>query len=232
MRVLVIENYPGTPLGLVGEALEERGIAIRTIAAHAGERVPEDIEDCRGLIVLGGEQSALADETHPFLPDVCTLIRRTHDQNKPILGICLGSQLIARALGGGNILGRPVEFGWHKVSATGEGREDPVVGKIGEGSPLFHWHSDTVELPAEAVHLASSQQTPIQAFRVGRTTYAIQFHFEASEAVVRDWTRTFQTSISQMRPDWPERLEDEVALNAAKSDQAGREIARAWAGLL
>ena len=212
--------------------MRSRVFATKTVAAHSGEKVPEDIEDCRGLIILGGEQSAIADDTHPFLPDVCALIRNTHAQEKPILGICLGSQLIARALGGGNILGRPVEFGWHEVCTTHDGKQDPVVGKIGEMSPLFHWHSDTVELPAEAVHLASSRQTPIQAFRVGRTTYAIQFHFEASEAVVREWTDTFQNSIAQMRPDWPDHLEDEVALNAAKSDQAGREIARAWVGLL
>lgn len=232
MRLLVIENYPDTPLGLVGETLAARGLSATIIAAHAGDPVPETPADHAGLIVLGGEQTAVSDDAYPFLPRVCDLIRSFHDIDRPVLGICLGSQLIARAFGGENILGRPVEFGWHEVRPTSAGREDPVVSTLGVRAPLFHWHSDTVSLPPEAVHLASSDQTPVQAFRVGRATYGLQFHFEAGEAVVRHWSTRFAGSIAHHAPDWPDRLESELARQGQEAARVGTSIAGAWLDLL
>jgi len=232
MHVLVIENYPGTPLGVVGEALEEKGIGTQNVAAYEGEEVPTHIGDAAGLIILGGEQSAVADETHPFLPDVCRLIQDAHAVSRPVLGICLGSQLIARALGGRNVLDRPVEFGWHDVKPTKAGQDDPVLCHLGDCAPMFHWHVDTVELPQNAVHLAASQMTHYQAYRVGQTTYAIQFHFEASEAVVREWSKTLKDAIAKVQPNWPSMLEAEAQANGARADEAGRKIARAWVSLL
>jgi len=232
MTVLVIENYPDTPLGLVGEALKDAEIGTRIVAAHAGETVPGSAGDWSGLVVLGGEQNALDDAGFPFLPDVCTLIRAFHDAGKPVLGICLGAQLIVRAFGGRNILGQPVEFGWHQVAPTEEGSSDPVLKELGSGAKVFHWHTDTFELPADAIHLATSKQTHHQAFRLGATTYSIQFHFEASQAVVRDWSEKFAASVEQYDPDWPNRLDAECARNGPEADRTGLNLARAWVRLL
>lgn len=232
MRILVIQNYPGTPLGAVGRALDEAGIGTRLVAAYDGEPVPERLSDEIGLVVLGGAQSALADAEYPFLPAVCDLIRTAHDQDTPILGICLGAQLIARAFGGQNVLDRPVEFGWQHVNATPAGRSDPVIGAIGAGAPLFHWHTDTVELPPGAVHLASSADTPNQAFRLGRATYATQFHFEVAEPEARQWSSSFADVIARHTPDWPLRLDEEAARHAPDADRAGLSLARRWVQLL
>ncbi len=232
MSFLVIENYQDTGLGLLGQAAREGGISWEAVRAYLGEALPEETNGFKGLVVLGGAQNALADEDYPHLPGVCDLIRAFHEEDKPILGICLGSQLIARAFGGSNILGRPVEFGWKVVVPTEEGRQDPVLKTLGDGGPQFHWHTDTVTLPEGAVHLAESAMTPVQAFRMGRTTYALQFHLETGLEDARSWTEVFAGDIRAHSPDWHERFDAEASRHAATSDAIGAALARAWLALL
>jgi GMP synthase-like glutamine amidotransferase len=232
MRVLVIENYYSTPAGAVGRVLAERGIALDRRQAFAGEPLPEDVAPHEGLIVLGGGQNALDDANYPFMPKVVDLIRRFGAADKPVLGICLGSQLIARAHGAENILGRALEFGWHEVRPTAAGRDDPVLAGLGEGAPLFHWHNDTFTLPPGAVHLAESDMTRNQAFRIGRATYGIQFHFEADRRLVADWSRELADMIAANTPDWPMRLPADMARFGPQADIAGEALAIRWSGLL
>jgi len=232
MSVLVIENYPDAPMGNVGRALEKAGIACDIVEAHAGRPVPQTSAGRSGLVVLGGAQNALDDEGYPFLPDVCRLIRHFHERDKPVLGICLGAQLIARAFGAKNILGRPVEFGWHEVRAVEKADGDPIGRILTGGSPIFHWHTDTFSLPEGAVHLASSDATPHQAFRIGRATYGTQFHFEVALAEAEQWSELFAAQIREHTPDWPERFAHEAGRHAQASDRTGQAIAEAWVALL
>jgi GMP synthase (glutamine-hydrolysing) len=232
MHVLVIENYIGTPLGLVRQALADAGAEIDLRLAWQGAAVPESHEGYDGLVVLGGEQSALDDADHPHLPHVVALTRAFGDADKAVLGICLGAQLVARGAGATNILGRPVEFGWHEVRPTASGRRDPLIAALGEGAPVFHWHLDTFTLPPGALHLATSAQTEFQAFRLGRATYGIQFHFEADQALVERWSEEFAEVISAYAPDWPDRRLKDAARHGAKADATGAAIARAWVGLI
>lgn len=232
MQVLVIENYPKTPLGLVGVALQEAGVEWTGVAAHDGGTVPDGPGSHAGLVVLGGVQDAMDDETYPFLPDVCRLIRQFHEAERPVLGICLGAQLIARAFGAENILDRPIEFGWHEVRPTPAGRDDPFARALGDGAPVFHWHTDTFTLPEGAVHLATSDSTAHQAFRIGAATYGIQFHFEAGTEVVRDWSSSFADEIAPHTPDWPTRLSEEIGRHGEAADRTGLELGRIWASLL
>lgn len=232
MTLLVIENYPNAGLAAFGRTTARLGYSWETVRAFAGEDLPCETRAYSGLVVLGGAQNALADDDYPHLPKVCDLIRTFHEADRPVLGICLGCQLIARAFGGENILGRPIEFGWHHVTPTEEGCGDPVLQVLGNGGPLFHWHTDTVTLPNGAVCLAESEMTPIQAFRYGRATYAIQFHFEAAQADVRDWSREFSNEIRVHTPDWPERLDAEAGRHADKADALGKDLAEAWLRLL
>jgi GMP synthase (glutamine-hydrolysing) len=231
-RVLAIENYVNTPLGLVGDALAEVGVDVDLRIAWRGHPVPADADGYDGLIVLGGDQDALDDAGSPWLPTVATLSRAFGEADKAVLGICLGAQLVARGHGARNILGRPVEFGWHPVRPTAEGRDDPVVAVLGEGSPVFHWHTDTFTLPPGAVHLAESDMTEVQAFRIGRAVYGIQFHLEADSGVVERWSGQFAEMIAKFAPDWPARRPVETARHSAMADAAGAAIARTWVGLL
>lgn len=232
MTLLVVDNYPHTELGILGRVIKDQGHQIKRIAAYAGEALPAHPERFSGLILLGGAQNALADEAYPFFPQVCALIRAFHEAGRPVLGICLGSQLIARAFGGRNILDRPVEFGWHEVRPTAAGKNDPVTAALGQGVPQFHWHTDTVELPEAATHLATSGMTPVQAFRMGRKTYGLQFHFETGLEEVRTWSTVFADEIGKHTPDWPQRFEPEAQRHADAADQAGAAIAKGWLSLL
>ncbi|MCV0426057.1 MAG: type 1 glutamine amidotransferase [Roseibium sp.] len=232
MTFLVIENYKNTELGTIARIARESAQDWTTVETHLGEPLPQDIERYDGLVVLGGAQNALADEDYPHMPDVCSLIRLFHELDRPVMGICLGAQLIARTFGASNILDKPIEFGWRDVVPSAEGRSDTVLKELGNGGPVFHWHTDTMTLPEGAVHLAESAMTPNQAFRLGRATYAVQFHFETGRDEVRNWTEVFAEEIVDHTPDWHLRFEDEAGRHADTADEIGSALARAWLSLL
>ena len=232
MRALIIENYTGTTLGQVGTALAEAGIETDLRRVWNGAALPRGPNGYDALVVLGGEQSAVDDEEHPYLPKVAALTRAFGEADKAVLGICLGAQLVARGHGAENILGRPIEFGWHEVKPSEAGRSDPVLSTLGKGAPLFHWHLDTFSLPPGAAHLASSVMTENQAFRIGRAVYGIQFHFEADRPLVEQWSRDFAELIAEETPDWSKRHRRDAARNGEKSDATGLALARAWVKLI
>jgi len=231
-RVLVVENFPATPPGVVGDALDEAGAVIDRRRADLGAPLPADATAHDGMVILGGGQSALDDADYPYLPALARLARVFGEAGKPVLGICLGAQIVARGHGAANILGRPIEFGWREVRTTGAGRADPVVSAIGAAAPLFHWHNDTFTLPPGAAHLAASDMTAIQAFRVGRAVYGLQFHFEADRRLVAEWTRDLADTIAESDPTWSDRHAAEAARHGPAADAAGLALARAWVRLL
>jgi GMP synthase (glutamine-hydrolysing) len=232
MRVLVIENYLGTTLGQVGTALAEGDIETDIRRVWDGAALPRDPNGYDGLVVLGGEQSAVDDDDHPYLPEVAALTKAFGAADKAVLGICLGAQLVARGHGATNILGRPIEFGWHRVQPTADGRSDPVLATLGDGAPQFHWHVDTFTLPPGATHLASSAMTEMQAFRLGRAVYGIQFHLEADRPLVERWNRDFAEMIAEETPDWPQRHGRDAVRHGAQADATGLALARAWVKLI
>ena len=232
MRVLVVQNYQDTGLGQVGRALEEVGATVDLRRAYLGETLPVDAAEHDALVVLGGDQDALADDTHPYLPALAQLTKCFGDADKAVLGICLGSQLVARGYGAENILGRTPEFGWQDVWRTSEAREDPVLSSVAPSFPIFHWHSDTFTLPKDAVHLASSAVTANQAFRIGRAVYGIQFHFEADTDLVEAWRHAFHDQISRNYPEWLRNYRALVERHGAEADSAGLALARAWVALI
>lgn len=228
MRILIVENLRGTSLGQVEVALSEAGAERVWIRPWNGDALPAVSDGFHGMVVLGGEQSALDDELHPYLPDLARLMKRFGDDEKAVLGICLGSQLLARAHGGVNILGEAREFGWHRVALTETGRTDPVFAAIEGDFPIFEWHSDTFTLPEGATHLAHNGTVANQCFRIGRASYGMQFHFEASRSVVEAWNRDFEATIERIMPGWLADYETHAATDGVHADAAGLAIARAW----
>ena len=232
MRVLVVQNYQNTGLGQVGRALEEAGAEIDLRQPYLDQILPDDDLDHDALVVLGGDQSALDDDAYPYLPELARLIKRFGDADKAVLGICLGSQLVARGYGGENLLGRSAEFGWREVTGTVAAKSDPVLSAVPQKFPIFHWHSDTFTLPEGALHLASSQMTPNQAFRIGRAVYGIQFHFEADTKLVDEWKRVFHDQIENIDPHWLVNYRTYLERDGAEADAAGLALARAWVALI
>jgi GMP synthase (glutamine-hydrolysing) len=231
MRVAIVENTRITHHGQVGVALHEAAALIDLYRPWSGQPLPQTV-DADALLVFGGEQAATDDHTHPYLPDLARLMADYTAMDRPVLGICLGSQILARAFGSQNQLGIAPEFGWVDVTLTDAGRSDPVISQVPEQFPIFQWHSDTFTLPEGAVHLASSPTARNQAFRIGRATYGTQFHFEASRSVVRDWSRTFSDAAERMYPGWSETHTDLAATLGARADGHGLALARAWVDLI
>lgn len=231
MRVAVIDNTEVSYLGQVGVALREADAEIQVFRAWAGEPLPEgSYHDA--LIVMGGEQNALDDGKHPYLPELVRLIRRMGQADKAVLGICLGSQLMARAYGGENHLGTAPEFGWHRIRPTKDGLKDPVLSVIGAEFHSFQWHQDTFTLPEGALRLARNGATANQCFRIGRASYGMQFHFEASRAVIEDWNQEFPATVERISPGWLARYPALADEHGPQSDAAGLALARAWVSLI
>jgi GMP synthase-like glutamine amidotransferase len=232
MNVLVVQNFDGTGLGQVAKALDEIGATVDLRKVHRGDPLPDSADEHAAAVILGGGQNALADDEFPYIPALLDLAREFSAKDKPLLGICLGSQLLARAFGGVNQIGGATEFGWCPVSLTDDGANDPVLKALPRDFSIFQWHDDTFSLPPEAVHLASSSVVSNQAFRIGRATYGVQFHFEADLPLVAEWNVAFADYIATHQPDWSRRFESEVARHAEGADRAGLSIARGWARLI
>ncbi|MFN3635093.1 MAG: type 1 glutamine amidotransferase [Rhizobium rhizophilum] len=227
MRVAIVENTRVTEAGQVGIALAEAGAQIITIRAYSGEPLP-DFDAHDALVVFGGEQNARDDEKHPHLPDLADLMRRFGDSGKAVLGICLGSQLLARAYGGENLIGSAPEFGWCSIGRTEAGKADPVLSVLPDRFLSFQWHDDTFTLPEGAAHLAENDAARHQAFRIGRAAYGFQFHFEANRDVVRNWMTHFPDLIERKEPCWLARHPELETAEGPLSDEAGLALARAW----
>lgn len=228
MRVLIVYNFEGCRLGQIGTALAEAGADVDLVRAHLGEALPDGPGGHDGMVVLGGAQNALADDTSPWLPGLLDLMRGFAESGRSLLGICLGSQLLARAYGGANIIGGASEFGWRRVDLTPDGMADPLFAGAPPSFPTFQWHDDTFMIPAAARRLATGDTVENQAFVIGRAAYGVQFHFEADRPLVEEWSHEFADLLARIQPGWSDRLPLEAKRHGAASDAAGLAIARNW----
>ncbi len=231
MRIAIVENTAVTHHGQVGVALHMAGARIDMFTPWKDGRLP-DMTQFQALVVFGGEQNALADATHPYLPELAGLMYETALAGTAVLGVCLGSQLLARGAGAQNHIGTAPEFGWCPVDLTDAGRADPVLSNLADQFEIFEWHSDTFTLPPGAVHLAHTNTAPNQSFRIGRAGYGMQFHFEASRAVVADWSRTFPDLMASIDPSWPAEHAQRAKTQGTAADAHGLAIAQAWVALI
>jgi GMP synthase-like glutamine amidotransferase len=232
MRVLVIQNFDGTGLGQLRTALDEAGAQIDLRALHQGDALPETIDDHDALIVLGGGQSALADDDYPYLPHLVGFMRAFADSGRATLGVCLGAQLLARAFDAQVLVNSAYEFGWQTVALTPEGRDDPVLGALPESFPIFQWHDDHYMLPRGGARLAGNLVAHNQAYRVGAKAYGVQFHFEADRPHVEAWSELFAEWIAEREPDWGNRHTIDAERFGPQADSAGLALARAWVSVI
>jgi GMP synthase-like glutamine amidotransferase len=151
-----------------------------------GDSIP-DPDQVNGLVVMGGPMGAYETDKYPFLAEECRLLGELAGRNRPVLGICLGSQLLAKALGADVFPGHGPEIGFGFVELVSAGKQDPLFATVGGSIPVFHWHGDTFDLPEGAVLLASSREYAQQAFRFGSCAYGLQFHIEPDSGTWLDW---------------------------------------------
>ncbi|MCX5231656.1 type 1 glutamine amidotransferase [Streptomyces sp. NPDC006553] len=187
--VLVVQHEEDAGAGLVGERLARAGLRLDVVRAWEGQALPADLRGHAGLLVLGGAVNCEDDEAAPWLPGVRALVREALTEEVPLLGICLGGQIVAHALGG-SVATRPQgpELGAVPLRRLPAATEDPVLGGVPDGSLAAQWHWDDVDrLPPGAVPLLTGDDCPYQAFRVGSACWAVQFHPEAGGNTVAEW---------------------------------------------
>jgi GMP synthase (glutamine-hydrolysing) len=186
-KLLVFQHVPFEPLGTLDKQFKAAGFRIRYANFHRQPEFRPMIGRYHGLVVLGGPYGADQTDRYPHLDVECDAVHSAVELGIPVLGICLGAQIMARALGGRPLRGAAPEVGWHVVEPTDAGRDDPLIGHFGAQEKIFQWHADTFTLPSAAERLASSLRCENQAFRYRDTAYGFQFHLEADRALIRRW---------------------------------------------
>ncbi len=187
MRVIVYRHSPSENLGFIAGALDAHGIHYDYADLYASPAAAPSISDADALIVLGGSMSANDDLV--YLHSEIEHIRAAILGAKPVLGVCLGAQLTARALGARVYPNAVKEIGWSPVAFTPAAARDPLFNGLDGSETIFHWHGETFDLPPGAELLATSSGCPHQAFRLGDRIYGLQFHLEATPAIIRQWCR-------------------------------------------
>jgi GMP synthase (glutamine-hydrolysing) len=185
--VLALRHVPFEDLGYFESVLADRGLGVRYVDAVTDDLAVIDAVRPDLVVVLGGPIGAYEDAAYPFLGDELRLIEHRLRATRPTLGICLGAQLIARALGARVHPGSVKEIGWAPLTLTEAGKRSPLRFIAQGGGIVLHWHGDTFELPDGAVHLASSALYENQAFSWGQSALALQFHAEAGGRGLERW---------------------------------------------
>ncbi|MDZ7262692.1 MAG: type 1 glutamine amidotransferase [candidate division KSB1 bacterium] len=185
---LILQHVSPEGPGLIRQWLEEN--SQQFVICHLWqEPIIQDSKDIRGLIIMGGPMSANDEQQYPFLRSELQLIETCLRQDLPILGICLGSQLLAKALGAQVYRGPKPEIGWYPIYFSQEAQTDDLF----KGEPgqcwVFHWHGETFDLPKGAKLLASSAAYPHQAFKYENHAYGLQFHLEMTEEMINEWVK-------------------------------------------
>lgn len=186
-KILVFQHVPFEPLGTLDPLLKEHGVRIRYVNFGRDTGLRPTVAGYAAIIVLGGPMSCDDIERFPNLKTEVDILHDAVHKGVAVLGICLGAQLLAKALGG-TVQRNPVrEVGWREVELTPEGEADPVLATFASRQMVFQWHEDGIGLPPGALRLASSPASEIQAFSFGDNAYGLQFHLEVNGPLIDRW---------------------------------------------
>jgi GMP synthase (glutamine-hydrolysing) len=225
--VLVVQHEDDDPIHLMGRWMED--VDITSLRPYDGDILPETTEGYDGLVVMGGAMGAYDDERAPWLPATRDLIRAAAAAGTPTLGICLGHQLCAAALGGEvqvNPKGR--QLGLLEIGFTAAAVDDPLLGPLVAPLRAMHWNDDVVtRLPDGAVQLATASTGEVQAARHADSVWGVQWHPEVDDALIQLWAGD-----GSLAPVDRERLLDEIARSRGELDDAWRPLAEQYVALV
>lgn len=215
-EIMIFKHVPFEGPGTFREELDKRGLRYREVNLYEGE-IPKNLDGCGGLIIMGGPMNVYEETEYPFLKDEDGLIKEALAKKMPMVGICLGAQLMAKAAGAKVTKGKKKEIGWYPLHLTEEAKSDPAFKVLPKEVEVFQWHGDTFDIPKGAVRLASSDLFPNQAFRIGDNAYAFQFHIEVTSDIIKSWIDINEEELAGVKdyidsekilPETKEKIED------------------------
>lgn len=226
MKILTFRHVPFEDVGHIGPLLRERDIGCDYADLYRVGAQEPDISAYSGLIFMGGPMSA--NDPLPYLDRERALIAEAAERGQPMLGICLGSQLIARALGAEVRRSGQKEIGWFDIQFTEAAADDALFAGIRGPETVFHWHGEMWQLPPGGELLAWSQACRHQAFRVGRSIYGLQFHLEVTPPMIADWQLQDENCGDVRELSTP----IDPQANSARQEELSRVVFGRWCGLL
>lgn len=236
--ILALQHVAHEALGLIEESLQAAGLEVRLVDIRRGELESFDPADWSGLVVMGGPMNVDETDEYPFLAEEIRWLQAAVAAQLPVLGVCLGAQLLAKSLGAkvypNRIDGKKTkEIGWYDVQFTPDGLSDPLFAGLDPTSRTFQWHGDTFDLPAGAALLATAPTCRHQAFRYGPSAYGLQFHWEATRELLAIWLKQ-----PDMNPDLcgipeldPQEIARRIPDELPKTQAAARQVFGRWAKL-
>jgi GMP synthase (glutamine-hydrolysing) len=231
-RVLVIRHVAHEGLGVMKRPFE-MGFEVDYIDIYRNDVVPSRLDGYDGLIALGGPMGVYEEDKYPFIKAEVKLIEEALKKRVPMLGICLGSQLLAKAAGARVYKGGAKEIGWHDVTLTEDSDDDRLFLAFPDKFRAFHWHGDTFDVPRGALMLASSELFPNQVIKVGPLAYGIQFHLEVTEKMIREWISVNHGELASLKgqvdpkailKETPASIEGLNRLGSALASRFGRMV--------
>ena len=229
-RLLIVQNNLDSPAGIVQEQAQARGIESTIILGSERLELPTSTTTFDGLLILGGTLGAMDDERAPYFLPLMTLARRMDERRCPVLGICLGAQLLARAWNGRIRPRTTGEYGFVPLATLPAAATDQLVADVPDGARFMQWHDDTYDLPSDATLLLQGNRCANQVWRIGNATYGFQPHIEVTQTILEIWGPIRGDLVND--PAAAGRLCAEAGRHLPSTHRHARKIADRFAGLV
>ncbi|MDX8413658.1 MAG: type 1 glutamine amidotransferase [Mariprofundales bacterium] len=227
--LLVIQQVAHEPAALIDAIIIQAGLTRVTLLVEE-DNIPVEAEDYCAIIIMGGPASA--NDNSSVIKQQQRLIAWCLDHHTPLLGICLGAQLIAKTAGGAIMPAAVRELGWYPLSPTAAAADDPLFCHLTDVRSVFQWHGETFSLPEAATRLASCSQVPNQAFRLGAAQYGMQFHIEIDPALVECWIAHGDDERVHLGNGGVVNIQQDTIIHASNANAFCRQMISSWIALL
>ncbi len=231
-QILIFMNNKLVPAGNIGKALESCGANLTVLKEFESEQI--DIDSTMkfdGLLVLGGTANAYND-LYPQNQTIVDIIKRFHQSQKPVLGICLGAQLISRTFDKPYHSNNGWEIGFTQITLTVDGKKDPLLKGFGDNQMLYEMHEDSLFLPDGAKLLMTGKKCINQGFRVGDYTYGFQFHPETTPNIIQGWIQNVKTIYPEEAPQMIKQMREGIDQHNPVQKKIAFEIGKQWMKLV